>query len=158
MSCAQNPQEITDFTTIFENTNGTQTPEYKDVLSYYEVLSEAYPSIKLVALDQTDSGKPLQLVTFNPNPRTNSVFDRHSNQVVVLVNNGIHPGESDGIDASMMLMRDLAQGNINVPKNVIVAVIPIYNIGGALQRNSHSRTNQNGPETYGFREMQEILT
>src|SRR6202000_2348160 len=28
---------------------------------------------------------------------------------------------------------------------------PMYNIGGALNRNSYSRVNQNGPESYGFR-------
>ena len=37
-------------------------------------------------------------------------------KVVVLVNNGIHPGEPDGIDASMMLLRDLAQGKLKTAK------------------------------------------
>jgi hypothetical protein len=30
------------------------------------------------------------------------------NKAILFVNNGIHPGEPDGIDATMMLMRDLA--------------------------------------------------
>ena len=51
----------------------------------------------------------------------------------------------------MLLLRDLAQGKIVAPTNTIVAVIPVYNIGGALQRNSTTRTNQQGPELYGFR-------
>ena len=29
-------------------------------------------------------------------------------KLVILINNGIHPGEPDGIDASMLLIRDLA--------------------------------------------------
>ena len=33
----------------------------------------------------------------------------------------------------------------------MVVVIPAYNIGGTLNRNSFSRANQNGPEAYGFR-------
>ena len=70
---------------------------------------------------------------------------------MLLINNGIHPGEPDGIDASMMLLRDLAQGKIKAPQNVVVAVIPVYNIGGSLNRGSFSRVNQNGPEQYGFR-------
>ena len=73
------------------------------------------------------------------------------NKNILLINNGIHPGESDGIDASMLLLRDLAQGKIVALTNTIVAVIPVYNIGGALQRNSTTRTNQQGPELYGFR-------
>ncbi|WP_333780997.1 hypothetical protein [Tenacibaculum ovolyticum] len=33
----------------------------------------------------------------------------------------------------------------------MICVIPVYNIGGALNRNSHTRANQNGPKEYGFR-------
>ncbi len=51
----------------------------------------------------------------------------------------------------MMLFRDMALGKINSPKNTILVTIPVYNIGGALNRNSNSRTNQNGPKSYGFR-------
>ena len=102
-------------------------------------------------MQRTDSGKPLHLVTFNPNRSFESEFSKNDKKSVLLINNGIHPGESDGIDASMLLMRDLAEGKIPAPENLIVAVIPVYNIGGALNRNSHTRTNQNGPEEYGFR-------
>ncbi|MDQ6890221.1 MAG: M14 family metallopeptidase, partial [Bacteroidota bacterium] len=70
---------------------------------------------------------------------------------VILINNGIHPGEPDGIDASMMLARDIALKTIRLPANVVLGIIPVYNIGGALNRNSFSRVNQNGPESYGFR-------
>ena len=42
-------------------------------------------------------------------------------------------------------------GKIHLPDNIALAVIPLYNIGGALNRTSFSRVNQNGPESYGFR-------
>jgi len=70
---------------------------------------------------------------------------------VILINNGIHPGEPDGVDASMLLLRDLVQRKVSLPDNVALAVIPLYNIGGALNRSPFSRVNQNGPESYGFR-------
>ncbi|MBT8319028.1 MAG: hypothetical protein KJP01_02765, partial [Gramella sp.] len=47
--------------------------------------------------------------------------------------------------------RDMARDTIRSPKNTIIATIPIYNVGGALNRNSTTRTNQNGPKEYGFR-------
>jgi hypothetical protein len=50
----------------------------------------------------------------------------------------------------MQLFRDLALGKIKVPQNTIISTIPIYNIG-ALNRNSTTRANQDGPEIYGFR-------
>ena len=89
----------------------------------------------------------MHIITFSKNKN----FDYKQNKAVILVNNGIHPGEPDGIDASMMLLRDLATSKIKVPKNTIIVVIPVYNIGGSLNRNSFSRANQNGPEAYGFR-------
>ena len=72
----------------------------------------------------------------------------------MLINNAIHPGETDGVDASMAFVRDLVsetQENQKLLENVLVAVIPYYNIGGTLNRNGVTRVNQNGPREYGFR-------
>jgi hypothetical protein len=49
----------------------------------------------------------------------------------------------------------LALAKIKVP-NTLIAAIPVYNIGGALNRNSTTRANQDGPEELQFRVMQEI--
>lgn len=140
-----------DFTTQFEKSKGTETATYEDVIQFYEQLAENHTSVAIYEMGKTDSGKPLHLVTFNPNRTFESEFGQDRDKVIVLINNGIHPGESDGIDASMILMRDYAEGKLLVPENTIIAVIPIYNIGGALNRNSTTRTNQNGPLAYGFR-------
>jgi hypothetical protein len=48
----------------------------------------------------------------------------------------------------MQLFRDLALGKIKAPKTLYR--LYSYNIGGALNRNSTSRANQDGPEVYGF--------
>jgi len=153
VSCSKtvdNPDNI-DFTTTFEKSNGTQTPTYDEVIQFYKDLDDAYVSIKTYEVGTTDIGEPLTLISFNPNRSFESEFAESQDVRRVLINNGIHPGESDGIDATMMLMRDLAQGKIEAPENTWVGAIAIYNVGGALNRNSTSRTNQNGPEAYGFR-------
>ena len=140
-----------NFTTVFESSNGTETANYHQIIAFYENLAEAYPSVAIYEMGRTDSGKRLRLVTFNPDRTFESEFSEEKNQNIILINNGIHPGESDGIDASMLLVRDLAQGKIKTPQNTIIAVIPVYNIGGVMNRNHNSRTNQNGPKEYGFR-------
>ncbi|NNM22867.1 MAG: hypothetical protein HKO54_04880 [Flavobacteriaceae bacterium] len=140
-----------DFATRFESSKGLETATYDEVIEFYSELAEAYPSVRMYEMGPTDSGKKLNLVTFNPDRTFESEFHDRAQKNILLINNGIHPGESDGIDASMIFMRDLAQGNIPAPRNTIIAVIPTYNIGGALNRNSTSRTNQNGPLEYGFR-------
>lgn len=149
-SSEKNPDNI-DFTTTFEKSEGTQTATYEEIMQFYKDLDEAYPAIRTYEMDKTDSNEPLTLITFNPNRTFESEFSENNNVRRILINNGIHPGESDGIDATMILMRDLAQGTIKIPDNVWIGAIAVYNIGGALNRNSTSRTNQNGPEAYGFR-------
>ncbi|NJW51843.1 M14 family metallopeptidase [Salinimicrobium oceani] len=139
-----------DFTTTFEKSGGTETGTYTEVIDFYEDLAAVYPSIDLQIFGETDSGKPLHLMVYSRDK--NFDFKKlREDHTVILINNGIHPGESDGIDATMMLFRDLAQDSIVLPENTVIATIPIYNVGGALNRNSFSRTNQNGPKSYGFR-------
>lgn len=143
-------QNKADFITVFEKSGGMETATYQQTISYYKLLSETYPEIAIQAIGKTDSGEPLHLVILN----SESEFDFYKIQNtkrVLLINNGIHPGESDGIDATMMLYRDVAQGKIAMPKNTVLATIPIYNVGGSLNRNSGTRANQNGPKEYGFR-------
>lgn len=136
-----------DFETVFEKSGGTETATYEQTMEYYQALANTYKAISFEAVGETDSGKPLHLASFN----TESVNKSTEEKVTLLINNGIHPGESDGIDATMMLFRDLAEGKIEVPNNVIIYTIPIYNVGGSLNRNTGTRANQNGPKEYGFR-------
>jgi hypothetical protein len=136
--------------TPFELGDGNTTATYAEILEFYRGLAREFPEVNLQTLGETDSGEPLHLVTYNPEGTFN--FQKlGKKKAVVLVLNGIHPGEPDGIDASSLLMRDLATGAVEIPENVLLATIPVYNVGGALNRNSDSRANQNGPESYGFR-------
>ena len=152
VACNKNKSIATnDFRTVFEKTAGLETATYPEIIDFYKQLAADYSTIAIYEMEDTDSGKPLHLVTFNPNRSFESEFSTAQKQNILLINNGIHPGESDGIDASMMLLRDLAQQKIKTPQQTIIAVIPVYNIGGALNRNATTRTNQNGPKAYGFR-------
>ena len=143
-------QKNTDFKTYFEKGNGNISADYKEIVRYYKNLDANFTTIKVVDKGFTDSGEPLQLVFFSSDK--NIDFNKISaSKTIVLINNGIHAGEPDGIDASMQLFRDLAIGTISVSKNIVIAAITVYNIGGCLNRNSTTRVNQNGPVEYGFR-------
>ena len=142
-------QKNTKYDTYFEKGNGNQSADYQEILRYYNILDTDFETIKVLNMGETDSGEHLQVVIYNYDK--NFDFGTTSEKSVILVNNGIHPGEPDGIDATMQLYRDLALGKIKIPKNVILVAIPVYNIGGSLNRNSTTRINQNGPEEYGFR-------
>ncbi|MGC1470991.1 MAG: M14 family metallopeptidase [Psychroserpens sp.] len=139
-----------EFTTEFEASNGLATATYFETIQFYKDLAASFASIQLDSIGETDSGRPLHMVVLNPDQQF-EFSEVRKNKRVILINNGIHPGESDGIDATMMLFRDIAQGKIEMPKSTVLVTIPIYNVGGSLNRNATTRTNQNGPESYGFR-------
>lgn len=139
--------------TRFELSDSTQTPTYAEAMDWWRALDKTSDKISMRAAGPTDSGEPLHLVLYSPGGETDIEKIRKSGRPILLINNAIHPGEPDGVDASMLLLRELAfnkqlQQEVG---NVAIAVIPFYNIGGALNRNSNSRANQQGPAEYGFR-------
>jgi hypothetical protein len=139
-----------NFKTPFEKGNGNQTVTYDEMNAWYRDLANNFNTIQYLKKGEDDNGKPIYVVLYNPFPEKN-IGQLRKDKAVLFVNNGIHPGEPDGIDATMLLMRDLATGKIRKPQNFIVAAISAYNISGMMNRGSFSRANQNGPEGYGFR-------
>jgi Zinc carboxypeptidase len=125
------------------------TATYPEIISWYQKLGKQYGQMKLFSYGITDIGKPLTLIVLSKDKVFDPAQIKKQNKRVLLINNGIHPGEPEGIDASMMLVRDLLKKN-KLPKNVVLCFIAVYNIDGCLNRGV-SRINQNGPRAYGFR-------
>lgn len=143
----------TDLKTPYEKGNGNITATYEEAIEWYKTLDKAYDEVKMVPYGYTDSGRLLHLVIVSTDKDFDPASVKQKNKRVLLIQNGIHPGEPEGIDATMMLVRDYLQDKKKRKQldNVVLAIIPVYNIGGALNRNSHTRTNQEGPQEYGFR-------
>src|SRR6187455_1769759 len=140
-----------NITTVFEKRNGTKTPTYFEAIDWWQKLDVQSAKVKMLKMGMSDAGYPLHLIVVANNGDYNFVNIRKNNKRVILVNNGIHPGEPDGIDASMLLARDIVINKIKLPDNVVLAIIPVYNIGGCLNRSADYRVDQNGPEEFGFR-------
>ncbi|MES2874932.1 MAG: M14 family metallopeptidase [Bacteroidota bacterium] len=140
---------MAQLTPFEEDKSRNTTATYQETIEFYRELDSKYDQLQFLDCGPTDIGKNLNLVVLS----RDKVFDpseiRRANKRILLINNGIHPGEPEGIDASMMLARDLLSKN-TLPKDVVICIIPVYNIDGMLNRGT-SRANQNGPESYGFR-------
>ena len=130
--------------------NENITPTYDEAISYYKQLDKQYKSAKLLTYGLTDIGKPLHLFVISSDKEFNPSTYRSNGKCMIMINNAIHPGEPCGVDASIEFAENLLRNN-KIPENVIIGIIPAYNIGGVLNRNSTLRANQNGPEEYGFR-------
>ncbi len=138
-------------TTKFEKSNGTQTPTYYEIIDWWKKLDDASGKVKMLTMGMTDAGYPLHLIVVSNNGDYNFQSIKKKDKRIILINNGIHPGEPDGIDASMLLVRDIVTNKIKLPDNIILAIIPVYNIGGCLNRSKNYRVDQNGPDEFGFR-------
>ncbi len=137
--------------TPFERSGKKETATYSEAITFYEQLIKTFPQqSKLFTYGSTDFGKPLHLLVLSKQKIFDPIALRNSNKRILLINNGIHPGEPEGIDASMLFARDLLKNN-TLPDNVVICIIPVYNIDGSHNRSGTSRANQNGPIAYGFR-------
>ena len=138
-----------------------RTPTWQETVAAFESLAELHPLAHFIEVGMSDVGRPIHAFILSDEGGAIGSLDelrsiRGSNvgKLGLLVNNAIHPGEPCGVDASVAWLREL-MGDDKALKRVLetmdIAVIPMYNVGGALNRNCCTRTNQDGPEEYGFR-------
>ena len=137
-----------------------QSLTYDEAISFYARLDSLWPEATLLEMGMTDAGRPLHLFIISGD----GVFDpeeiRSKGKSIVLINNSIHPGEPEGIDASAQFAADIlsdSNGMKRYLRNCVVAIIPVYNIGGTLARSPYWRINQNGPAEKGARRNNRFL-
>jgi hypothetical protein len=88
------------YETFFEKGNGNQSASYQETIQYYQLLARDFSTIQIKEMGLTDSGEPLHMITYNPDKEFD--FEKiQKNKAVLFINNGIHAGEPDGIDATM---------------------------------------------------------
>jgi Zinc carboxypeptidase len=140
--------------TPFEKGNQNQTTTWADCIAWYEELARNYPSVLRFGVTGTsDAGVPIHAGVVS----ADGVFGREqikqAGRPVFFNNNGIHPGEPEGVDACMALVRDfcIQPGRLAALGETVFLFVPIYNVDGSLNRNNTSRVNQDGPEQFGFR-------
>ncbi len=143
----------TKFKTPFEQSKGKETAGYEEIIDHYKTLDEHYTQAKLTELGPSDAGEPLHLFVVSQD----MIFDPHhpsrKDKTVIMIMNGIHPGESDGIDASMIFFDVILNGQEEMKefKDLIFVVFPVYNVGGCKNQKPYRRANQNGPTQFGSR-------
>ena len=130
------------------------TPTYNETIEMFQLLDSVYENAVLLEKGKTDIGKPLHLFVINSEPVFDAATIREQGKTVLLINNGIHPGEPEGIDASLWFADNLLckqYGLSEILKNTVIIIIPVYNIGGHLNRSAYNRSGQTTPYETGFR-------
>jgi hypothetical protein len=138
------------------NWTGNTSPTYPELIEHLKKLDKTHKELSMYNMGPSDYGLPIYLFVINGAKDSIRTFQKAQDGTSILINNAIHPGEPDGINACLIWLDQwIDQGKPLETKDgkklPLIAFIPAYNVGGMMNRSSTSRANQNGPEEYGFR-------
>jgi hypothetical protein len=149
-----------DWTTPAEAAHFRTTPSYSDTVAYLQRLQQAAPGvIHLQTFGSTPQGRPMTVAIASGDGTFDPAAARAAHKPVVLVQAGIHPGEIEGKDAGLMLLRDIAiTGKYpHLLDHVVLVYIPVFSVDGHENSSPYHRINQNGPASMGFRGQSQYL-
>lgn len=123
------------------------SPSYADTRAWFDRLDAASDLIRVEQFGVSPEGRPIYAVIASKDGAT-----LDPSKPVLLAQAGIHPGEIDGKDAGMMLLRDMAfYGKDGLLDRANLILIPILSVDGHERTSPYSRPNQRGPRNQGWR-------
>ncbi|MFZ4166563.1 M14 family metallopeptidase [Brevundimonas sp. NPDC058933] len=123
------------------------SPSYADTRAWFDRLDAASDLIRIEQFGVSPEGRPIYAVIASKDGAT-----LDPSKPVLLAQAGIHPGEIDGKDAGMMLLRDMAfYGKDGLLDRANLILIPILSVDGHERTGPYSRPNQRGPRNQGWR-------
>jgi murein tripeptide amidase MpaA len=123
------------------------SPDYAATRAWFERLDAASDLIRMEVFGTSPEGRDIFAVIASKDGATLDPA-----KPVLLVQAGIHPGEIDGKDAGMMLLRDMAfYGRDALLDRVNLILVPILSVDGHERASAYSRPNQRGPRLQGWR-------
>ena len=160
-----------DLQTYYERSGGKETPRYAATIDFCKKLAGASAMVHYISFGKSAQGRDLPLLIIDKDGLADPGEIRKKGRVILLVQACIHPGESEGKDAGLMLVRDMAVGTTentahkpsgfghgapssalkNILENVSLLFIPIFNVDGHERFGPYNRINQNGPKEMGWR-------
>lgn len=148
-SFAQNSDWLTDY----EKSGLLATPRYTETMAFINRLDQQSPAIHTESFGVSPEGRELLYLVYDRDGLHDAKAIRKAGRIILMVQAGIHPGESEGKDAMLLLLRDLVTKNINAAlfEHVSLLFIPIFNVDGHERFSPYGRINQNGPAEMGWR-------
>jgi len=143
----------TAWTTFYEQSGGKETPRYAQTVEFCERLAKASHLIKFTSFGKSARGRNLPLLIVDKDGLADPGTIRATGRIIVLIQACIHPGECEGKDAGLMLLRDLVilKKYPGLLDHVSILFIPIFNVDGHERFGPYNRINQNGPKEMGWR-------
>jgi hypothetical protein len=136
-----------------EKTDYRETPTFGETMNFARRLAAASPWVRVTTFGKSGEGRALPLVVAAKDGALTPAAARRAGKPVILIQACIHAGETDGKDAGLALLRDIAvtKTRASLLDRVVVLFIPVYNADGHERRSPFNRMNQNGPAEMGWR-------
>jgi len=160
MTAQATTSNMADWITPAEAAQFRTTPSYADTVTYLQRLQQAAPGIiHLATFGTTPQGRPMTVVIASGDGTFDPAAAHAAGKAVVLLQAGIHPGEIEGKDAGLMLLRDIAIAHKypHLLDHVVLVYIPVFSVDGHENSSPYHRINQNGPDSMGFRGQSQYL-
>ena len=132
--------------TVAESSGFERTSRLEEALTFLEALDEASDAVELTTFGVSAEGREMPLVVVSGSGAFTPTKAREGGRPVVLIQSGIHAGEIDGKDASLILLREIVTGERRELLDAgTLLIVPVYNVDGHERVSPYSRANQNGP-------------
>lgn len=119
------------FRTSSEKAGFSQTATNQDILEFFAMLKWNSENVHIFDMFTSSRGRSCPVLVMS-NPRVTSHREaKASGKTVVYLQGGIHPGESEGKEAMLMLARDILLGEKKyLLDRLIIIVCPNFNVDG----------------------------
>jgi hypothetical protein len=135
-----------DLRTRAEITDYIETSRYDDVVRIVNGLAASVPAARTESFGTSEEGRALPLLMLSEPAVATPEAARKLGRPIVFIQANIHAGEVEGKEASLVLARRLAAGDLRpLLTQLVVLMAPIYNADGNERVDVNQRTAQNGP-------------
>ena len=146
--------------TVAEQSGFTQTGRTDEVERLCAAFSAMWPeAVRTFEFGKSGEGRPLRASIASRSGALSPQELRERRIPVLMLQAGIHPGESDGKDAGFIALRELLSGAAaaGALESIAVLFVPAFNTDGHERMGRWNRPNQNGPEVTGWRTTAENI-
>ncbi len=138
--------------TIAELSNFKQTGRLAEVAVLCREFAVTWPeAVRSFEYGRSSEGRCMRALLASRSGALTAAELRARKIPVLMIQAGIHPGESDGKDAGFMALRELLEGSAAALGEIALLFVPAFNADGHERVGRWGRPNQNGPEETGWR-------
>jgi len=139
--------QLDSLKTVAESSEYRSTSTYAEVLGFMKIVDDASPIIQVISYGTTYEGRMMPLAVVGTGLKDASPASvRASGKLRVHIQGNIHAGEVEGKEATLVLLREFAQGkHADWLQSMVFLITPIFNADGNERFSLTNRGVQNGP-------------